>query len=111
MCVYVQPANEIKHLLRLRVAKPKRERKMPRKKKNAQSPARVPGLSDEVTSSSHPTGGLRGHQPAMASDLTLMSRPQKEEIVNNMREMFSHLDPEVIYIVLSECGFKGSQRC
>ena len=43
----------------------------------------------------------------MASDLSLMSKSQKEEIVKNMKEMFSHLDPEVIYIVLSGCGFKG----
>ena len=32
----------------------------------------------------------------------------KEKIVKSMQEMFSHLDPEVIYIVLSECDFKGS---
>ncbi|XP_059904029.1 NEDD4-binding protein 2 [Gadus macrocephalus] len=80
---------------------------MPRKKKNAQSPARVPGLSnDDTPSSSQSTRGLRGYENAMASNLSMMSRSQKEEIVKNMKEMFSHLDPEIIYIVLSECGFK-----
>ncbi|CAL8333945.1 unnamed protein product [Lota lota] len=83
---------------------------MPRKKKSTQSPARVPGLSNDdapgSSSSSQPARGLRAYERAMASDLSLMSRAQKEEIVKNMKEMFSHLDPEVIYIVLSECGFK-----
>ena len=84
---------------------------MPRKKKNAQSPARVPGLSnDDTPSSSQSTRGLRGYENAMASNLSMMSRSQKEEIVKNMKEMFSHLDPEIIYIVLSECGFKGGQH-
>ncbi|XP_071397189.1 NEDD4-binding protein 2 [Centroberyx affinis] len=37
---------------------------------------------------------------------TSLSSSDKEKIVRNMQEMFSHLDPEVIYIVLSECDFK-----
>uniref|UniRef100_A0A8C7KNT6 Uncharacterized protein n=1 Tax=Oncorhynchus kisutch TaxID=8019 RepID=A0A8C7KNT6_ONCKI len=31
----------------------------------------------------------------------------KDEIVRTMKEMFCHLDPEVLYIVLAECDFKG----
>lgn len=36
-----------------------------------------------------------------------LSSSAKEGIVKSMQEMFSHLDREVIYIVLSECDFKG----
>lgn len=35
-----------------------------------------------------------------------LSSSAKEDIVRNMQEMFSHLDPEVIYIVLSESDFR-----
>ncbi|XP_029918305.1 NEDD4-binding protein 2 isoform X2 [Myripristis murdjan] len=85
---------------------------MPRRKKNGLSPARVPGLSDE---SSLGYGGAgyrqpRGHDGAMAtnfsSSTSSLPSSEKEKIVKNMQEMFSHLDPEVIYIVLSECDFK-----
>lgn len=37
---------------------------------------------------------------------TSLTSSAKEKIVKSMQEMFSHLDPEVIYIVLSECDFK-----
>ncbi|KAK0152841.1 NEDD4-binding protein 2 [Merluccius polli] len=85
---------------------------MPRKKKPGQSPARVPvpGLSDDATrgGGQSAVGPRRGgyEESAMAGDLSLTPRSLKEDIVRNMKEMFSHLDPEVIYIVLSECGFK-----
>lgn len=39
---------------------------------------------------------------------TSLSSSDKEKIVKSMQEVFSHLDPEVTYIVLSECDFKGS---
>lgn len=85
---------------------------MPRKKKSAQSPPRVPGLSAEVANngggdSGYYTRGPRCYDGAMASGLPSMSSSDKAETVKNMKEMFGHLDPEVIYIVLSECGFKG----
>lgn len=38
-----------------------------------------------------------------------LSSSDKETVVKNMQEVFSHLDPEVIYIVLSECDFKGTK--
>lgn len=85
---------------------------MPRRKKNGQSPARVPGEPPEGGSLGHNTGyRLRpGFDGAMANNFpssTSLSSSGKEKIVNSMQEMFSHLDPEVIYIVLSECDFKG----
>ncbi|KAK7939695.1 hypothetical protein WMY93_003021 [Mugilogobius chulae] len=48
--------------------------------------------------------------PPMASNFlpgSSSSSPAKEDILRNMQEVFSHLDPEVIYIVLSECDFKA----
>ncbi|XP_055014004.1 NEDD4-binding protein 2 isoform X2 [Boleophthalmus pectinirostris] len=74
---------------------------MPRKKKSGQSPARVPsGLQLE-------RGTNPGYRPPpMASHFFPASSLSKEDIVRNMQEMFSHLDPEIIEIVLSECDFK-----
>lgn len=45
----------------------------------------------------------------MANNSFSPSSTEKERIVKSMQEMFSHLDPEVIYIVLSECDFKGTR--
>ncbi|XP_028444996.1 NEDD4-binding protein 2 [Perca flavescens] len=79
---------------------------MPRRKKNGQSPARVPGGPPEGGSLGHNTGYRlpQGFDSAMANNFP--SSSVKERIVRSMQEMFSHLDPEVIYIVLSECDFK-----
>lgn len=114
-CCVCVTVNVTKRLLRVGVPGGGTVDAMPRKKKSAQSsPSRVPGRSADVTNNNSSGGsgqstslGLRGYESAMASDLSSMARPDKEEIVKNMKEMFSHLDPEVIYIVLSECGFKG----
>uniref|UniRef100_A0A8C6S731 Uncharacterized protein n=1 Tax=Neogobius melanostomus TaxID=47308 RepID=A0A8C6S731_9GOBI len=79
---------------------------MPRKKKGGQSPARVPsGLVEGGAHTSYrlPTTTASNFIPGSS-----LSTSAKEAIVRNMKEMFSHLDPEVIYIVLSECDFKGS---
>lgn len=77
--------------------------KMPRKKKGGQSPARIPsGLLEEEANTDY-------RLPPMASNLihgSSLPTSTKQDIVRNMQEMFSHLDPEVIYIVLSECDFK-----
>uniref|UniRef100_A0A8C3AZF5 NEDD4 binding protein 2 n=1 Tax=Cyclopterus lumpus TaxID=8103 RepID=A0A8C3AZF5_CYCLU len=84
---------------------------MPRRKKNGQSPARVPDGSPEPGSLDH----NRGYQPpavfdgAMANNFpasTSLPSSVKENIVKSMQEMFSDLDPEVIYIVLAESDFK-----
>ncbi|XP_061772032.1 NEDD4-binding protein 2 [Nerophis ophidion] len=75
---------------------------MPRRKKSSQSPARVPGgqLVEESLGQGYPLD--------MESDFP----PSKEgydrqNISRNMREMFCHLDPEVVHMVLAECRFKA----
>ncbi|XP_015201072.2 NEDD4-binding protein 2 [Lepisosteus oculatus] len=77
---------------------------MPRKKKSAQSPARVPnpsaGEGGSVTGKDGAMSRRFGTEPPSSSS-------GREEILNRMREMFWHLDPEVIYIVLSECDFQA----
>ncbi|XP_047435183.1 NEDD4-binding protein 2 [Mugil cephalus] len=73
---------------------------MPRRKKNGQSPARLPAGPG---TGSPLTGGYDG---AAASRTFAPSTSAKEKIFKSMQEMFSHLDPEVIFIVLSECDFK-----
>ncbi|XP_008276621.1 NEDD4-binding protein 2 isoform X2 [Stegastes partitus] len=84
---------------------------MPRRKKNDQSPARLPGGPPEGGNLGHNSGyplpqlnerAMASNFPASAS----VSGADKEKMVKSMQEMFSHLDPEVIYIVLSECDFK-----
>uniref|UniRef100_A0A3B4VK84 NEDD4 binding protein 2 n=1 Tax=Seriola dumerili TaxID=41447 RepID=A0A3B4VK84_SERDU len=84
---------------------------MPRRKKNGQSPARVPGGPSEGGSLGHNAGYRlpQGSDGAMANNFPSsdsLSSSAKENIVKSMQEMFSHLDPDVIYIVLSECDFK-----
>lgn len=70
---------------------------MPRRKKSDQSPARVPG-------SLRPSAAYE--QAATANSFS-DGGSAREDTVRKMQEMFAHLDPEVIYIVLSECDFKG----
>lgn len=80
---------------------------MPRRKKNGQSPARHTGGPPEGEGPVHSTGydgaGTNNFPPESS-----ISSADKEEMVKSMKEMFSHLDREVIFIVLSECDFKGS---
>nr|XP_019955990.1 PREDICTED: NEDD4-binding protein 2 [Paralichthys olivaceus] len=87
---------------------------MPRRKKNGQSPARVPGGPSEGGSLGNSNAGYYqlplGYDGTMANNFSsgdsLPGSTIKEQIVKNMQDMFSYLDPEVIYIVLSECDFK-----
>ncbi|XP_010776333.1 NEDD4-binding protein 2 [Notothenia coriiceps] len=80
---------------------------MPRRKKNGQSPARVPGGGPlEGGSLNRLPPGFDGAMANNFTSSTSLSSSEKETIVQSMKEMFSHLDPEVIYIVLSECDFK-----
>lgn len=101
---------------------------MPRKKKNGHSPARVPGLSNDNnnyyripgTSDGAPLSrsefntGTNSHDHG-STDMLVSTNSggisatsqDKDEIVRTMKEMFCHLDPEVIYIVLAECDFRG----
>uniref|UniRef100_A0A1A7XDY5 NEDD4 binding protein 2 n=1 Tax=Iconisemion striatum TaxID=60296 RepID=A0A1A7XDY5_9TELE len=80
---------------------------MPRKRKSGQSPARLPAGPPEGGSHGHNTS----HPLPQTSHLVMASNfhtssAEKERIVKSMQEMFSHLDPDVIHIVLSECDFK-----
>uniref|UniRef100_A0A3B4H4F0 NEDD4 binding protein 2 n=1 Tax=Pundamilia nyererei TaxID=303518 RepID=A0A3B4H4F0_9CICH len=80
---------------------------MPRRKKNGQSPGRLPdGGANERGNLGQNTGYplQQGYGGGMSSNFP--PNTVKDEIVRSMQEMFSHLDPEVIYIVLSECDFK-----
>ncbi|XP_061101924.1 NEDD4-binding protein 2 isoform X2 [Conger conger] len=89
---------------------------MPRKKKSAQSPARAPGLSTErgvnwnsgksVADQAMARNETKNSNNVGAGQSTNVQFSGKEEIVNKMQEMFSHLEPEVIYLVLNECDFR-----
>uniref|UniRef100_A0A1A8PWZ2 NEDD4 binding protein 2 n=1 Tax=Nothobranchius rachovii TaxID=451742 RepID=A0A1A8PWZ2_9TELE len=81
---------------------------MPRKRKNGQSPARQPAGPPERgthgnNTTSHPLP--QTYHLGMTSNFQTSSA-EKERVVKSMQEMFSHLDPDVIHIVLSECDFK-----
>ncbi|XP_037104061.1 NEDD4-binding protein 2 isoform X2 [Syngnathus acus] len=78
---------------------------MPRRKKNEQSPTRVRGGPPPLEDF--------GLGPPQGYDLTLASNfshgkegSDRQKITLKMQEIFSHLDPEVIHIVLSEADFK-----
>ncbi|NWR47379.1 N4BP2 protein, partial [Regulus satrapa] len=72
---------------------------MPRKRKTGGSPSQKNGNSDR-TAVAVSQGDPR-HLVAQA-----MHYVSKEELFNSMSEMFSDLDPSVVYMVLSECDFK-----
>ncbi|NXO68910.1 N4BP2 protein, partial [Phainopepla nitens] len=72
---------------------------MPRKRKTGGSPSQKNGNSDRTAVAV--SQGDPSHLVAQA-----MHYVSKEELFNNMSEMFSDLDPSVIYMVLSECDFK-----
>ncbi|XP_056121037.1 NEDD4-binding protein 2 isoform X2 [Rhinichthys klamathensis goyatoka] len=91
---------------------------MPKKKKNGLSPSRGPMQAAEYGSGSE----IRAHG-AYGSFVTRadsiyntfgsthsrsgqLESQRRDEIIQSMQEMFSHLDPEVIYMVLSEADFK-----
>uniref|UniRef100_A0A8C0VIG9 NEDD4 binding protein 2 n=1 Tax=Cyanistes caeruleus TaxID=156563 RepID=A0A8C0VIG9_CYACU len=69
---------------------------MPRKRKTGGSPSQKNGNSDRTAGAV-----FQGHLVAQA-----MHYVNKEELFNSMSEMFSDLDPSVVYMVLSECDFK-----
>ncbi|NXO33942.1 N4BP2 protein, partial [Locustella ochotensis] len=72
---------------------------MPRKRKTGGSPSQKNGNSDRTAVAV--SQGDPSHLVAQA-----MHYVNKEELFNSMSEMFSDLDPSVIYMVLSECDFK-----
>ncbi|XP_068045014.1 NEDD4-binding protein 2 [Anomalospiza imberbis] len=72
---------------------------MPRKRKTGGSPSQRNGSSDRTAVAV--SQGDPSHLAAQA-----MHYVSKEELFNSMSEMFSDLDPSVVYMVLSECDFK-----
>lgn len=89
---------------------------MPKKKKNGQSLGRVPGqlncswsntdsrAYDLSVAYQDETNRNNSEYNPVSNALTLSDR---EHIVKNMEEVFSHLDPEVIHMVLTECDFNS----
>ncbi|NXJ62917.1 N4BP2 protein, partial [Rostratula benghalensis] len=72
---------------------------MPRRRKTGGSPSRKNGNSDRTA-----FGVFQGdlsHSVSLA-----VHSVNKEELFNSLSEMFSDLDPSVVYMVLSECDFK-----
>ncbi|XP_064509050.1 NEDD4-binding protein 2 isoform X1 [Pseudopipra pipra] len=72
---------------------------MPRRRKTGGSPSQKSGNSDR-TALAVSQGDPR-HLMSQAVHYV-----NKEELFNSMSEMFSILDPSVVYMVLSECDFK-----
>lgn len=93
---------------------------MPKKKKSsAASTARPSGCAPPPgTSTSEMAPADRGPVPSRASASASSSLAaaagavgpgmNKEELLDRLMEMFSHLDPSVVYVMLSECDFKGN---
>lgn len=80
---------------------------MPRKRKNlGGNPFRKTANPKEVIVSSvasreEPTTTL----PSMGE-----TKVDQEELFTSISEMFSDLDPDVVYLMLSECDFKGEKK-
>ncbi|XP_068924232.1 NEDD4-binding protein 2 isoform X2 [Petaurus breviceps papuanus] len=75
---------------------------MPRKRKNlGGSPARKSLNTEDVTSNI-------AHREELTTLPTVPPQPSvdKEKLLNSLSEMFSDLDPDVVYLMLSECDFK-----
>lgn len=80
------------------------ENRMPKKRKN-------PGVSPsrKIVNFDRTVNTVEGLEPS-SRDMTMsqeMYSVNKEELFNSMSEMFSDLEPTVVYMVLSECDFKG----
>lgn len=83
---------------------------MPKKKKTG--PGAVAGQSGEHVSAHYyynpgPNGSASVTRDLSGSTMSDLSLQNKDEIVKSMHDMFSDLDPDVIFIVLSEADFKG----
>lgn len=87
---------------------------MPKKKKNGLSPSRCTRQGPEYGSGSesraHGANGSVIQADSAWGNRTSSGQSRSQsggEVIQRMQEMFSHLDPEVIYMVLSEADFKG----
>ncbi|XP_075608393.1 NEDD4-binding protein 2 [Balearica regulorum gibbericeps] len=72
---------------------------MPRRRKTGGSPSRKNDNSDRTAVAV--SQGDPSHSVSQA-----VHSVNREELFNSMSEMFSDLDPSVVYMVLSECDFK-----
>ncbi|KAK3507445.1 hypothetical protein QTP70_020638 [Hemibagrus guttatus] len=80
---------------------------MPKKKKPGHSAvAGQPGENASAHSNPGPSRAAVVPRDLSGSTRSDLSLQNKEEILRSMHDMFSHLDPDVIYIVLSEADFK-----
>lgn len=80
---------------------------MPKKKRNlGMSPSRKNRNSETIPAAA------AGVVPSPAD--FAMSQPShgisKEDLFSSFSEMFSDLDPTVVYMVLSECDFRGKSK-
>ncbi|NXT77228.1 N4BP2 protein, partial [Zapornia atra] len=73
---------------------------MPRRRKTGGSPSPKNGNADRAAAAA-----LFQGDPSHSMSQTVHN-VNKEELFNSMSEMFSDLDPSVVYMVLSECDFK-----
>lgn len=80
---------------------------MPRKRKNlGGNPFRKTTNSKEVVVSS-----IASHEtPTPTLPSLCETKVHQEELFTSFSEMFSDLDPDVVYLMLSECDFKGEKK-
>lgn len=80
---------------------------MPRRRKNlGANPFRKTANSKEVVVSS-----VASHdEPTTTLPSMCERKVDQEELFTNISEMFSDLDPDVVYLMLSECDFKGEKK-
>lgn len=80
---------------------------MPRRRKNlGGNPFRKTANSKEVVVSS-----VASHEEPTTTLPSLCERKvDQEELFTSISEMFSDLDPDVVYLMLSECDFKGEKK-
>lgn len=76
---------------------------MPRKRKSlGGTPLRKTANSREIVASR-----VAGHEePATTLPSVCETKIDQEELFTSISEMFSALDPDVVYLMLSECDFK-----
>lgn len=79
---------------------------MPRRRKNlGGNPFRKTANFKEVVVSS-----VASHEEPTTLPSMCETKVDQEELFTNISEMFSDLDPDVVYLMLSECDFKGEKK-
>lgn len=77
---------------------------MPRRRKNlGGNPFRKTANFKDVVVPS-----VASHEEPTTLPSVCETKPDQEELFTNISEMFSELDPDVVYLMLSECDFKGN---